>query len=54
MYGAIIDKFQDVTDINNIVNSHRFVFFVVLLICIATPYLTNDIITIIRLIVFGG
>lgn len=50
MYGTIIDKFQDITDFNNKANSSQFVFFVILLICIVTPYLTQDIITIIRLI----
>lgn len=50
MYGIIIDKFQDITDFNNKANSSQFVFFVILLICIVTPYLTQDIITIIRLI----
>lgn len=50
MYGTIIDEFQDITDFNNKANSSQFVFFVILLICIVTPYLTQDIITIIRLI----
>lgn len=50
MYGTIIDKFQDITDFNNKFNSSQFVFFVILLICIVTPYLAQDIITIIRLI----
>lgn len=56
MYGTIIDKFQDITDFNNKFNSSQFVFFVILLICIVIPYLTQDIITIIRLILgkWGG